>query len=146
MDWYLDVLKNKYATFSGRARRKEYWMFLLINLVVSVALALIDSLIGSVSESGMGLLSSVYSIGVLIPSLALSVRRLHDIGRTGWWVLISIIPVIGAVVLLVFMLLDSEPGSNRYGANPKEGILLIFQTGLTIKLVSLSENNELNIG
>ena len=123
MDWYLDVLINKYATFSGRARRKEYWMFLLINLVVSVALALIDSLIGSVSESGMGLLSSVYSIGVLIPSLALSVRRLHDIGRTGWWVLISIIPVIGAVVLLVFMLLDSEPGSNRYGANPKEGIL-----------------------
>ena len=123
MDWYLDVLKNKYATFSGRARRKEYWMFLLINLVVSVALALIDSLIGSVSESGMGLLSSVYSIGVLIPSLALSVRRLHDIGRTGWWVLISIIPVIGVVVLLVFMLLDSEPGSNRYGANPKEGIL-----------------------
>lgn len=123
MDWYLDVLKNKYATFSGRARRKEYWMFLLINLVVSVALALIDSLIGSVSESGMGLLSSVYSIGVLIPLLALSVRRLHDIGRTGWWVLISIIPVIGAVVLLVFMLLDSEPGSNRYGANPKEGIL-----------------------
>lgn len=123
MDWYLDVLKNKYATFRGRARRKEYWMFLLINLVVSVALALIDSLIGSVSESGMGLLSSVYSIGVLIPSLALSVRRLHDIGRTGWWVLISIIPVIGAVVLLVFMLLDSEPGSNRYGANPKEGIL-----------------------
>ena len=123
MDWYLDVLKNKYATFSGRAHRKEYWMFLLINLVVSVALALIDSLIGSVSESGMGLLSSVYSIGVLIPSLALSVRRLHDIGRTGWWVLISIIPVIGAVVLLVFMLLDSEPGSNRYGANPKEGIL-----------------------
>ena len=123
MDWYLDVLKNKYATFSGRARRKEYWMFLLINLVVSVALALIDSLIGSVSESGMGLLSSVYSIGVLIPSLAHSVRRRHDIGRTGWWVLISIIPVIGAVVLLVFMLLDSEPGSNRYGANPKEGIL-----------------------
>ena len=123
MDWYLDVLKNKYATFSGRARRKEYWMFVLINLVVSVVLALIDGLIGSVSESGMGLLSSVYSIGVLIPSLALSVRRLHDIGRTGWWVLISIIPVIGAVVLLVFMLLDSEPGSNRYGANPKEGIL-----------------------
>ncbi len=123
MDWYLDVLKNKYATFSGRARRKEYWMFLLINLVVTVVLALIDSLIGSASESGMGLLSSVYSIGVLIPSLALSVRRLHDIGRTGWWVLISIIPVIGAVVLLVFMLLDSEPGSNRYGANPKEGIL-----------------------
>ena len=123
MDWYLDVLKNKYATFSGRAHRKEYWMFLLINLVVTVVLALIDSLIGSASESGMGLLSSVYSIGVLIPSLALSVRRLHDIGRTGWWVLISIIPVIGAVVLLVFMLLDSEPGSNRYGANPKEGIL-----------------------
>ena len=123
MNWYLDVLKNKYATFSGRARRKEYWMFVLINLVVSVVLALIDGLIGSVSETGMGLLSSVYSIGVLIPSLALSVRRLHDTGRTGWWVLISIIPVIGAVVLLVFMLLDSEPGSNRYGANPKEGIL-----------------------
>jgi len=118
MSWYLEVLK-KYAVFSGRARRKEYWMFFLINLLISAVLIAIDSLIGTFSQTGFGLLQGLYSLAVLIPSIAVTVRRLHDTGRTGWWILIGLIPVIGGIVLLIFMLLDSQPGVNQYGPNPK---------------------------
>ena len=120
MSWYLEVLK-KYAVFSGRARRKEYWMFFLINLLISAVLIAIDSLIGTFSQTGFGLLQGLYSLAVLIPSIAVTVRRLHDTGRTGWWILIGLIPVIGGIVLLIFMLLDSQPGVNQYGPNPKAG-------------------------
>jgi uncharacterized membrane protein YhaH (DUF805 family) len=119
MNWYLGVLKQ-YAVFKGRARRKEYWFFLLFNLIVSLALTVVDFMTGTLDiELGMGLLSSLYSLAILIPSLAVTVRRLHDTDRTGWWLLIGIFPLIGAIVLLVFMLLDSQPGDNQYGANPK---------------------------
>ncbi len=118
MSWYLEVLK-KYAVFDGRARRKEYWMFFLINLLISVVLIAIDSLIGTFSQTGFGLPQGLYSLAVLIPSIAVTVRRLHDIGRTGWWILIGLIPVIGGIVLLIFMVLDSQPGVNQYGPNPK---------------------------
>ena len=119
MDWYLEVLK-KYAVFDGRARRQEYWMFILFNIIITAVLALIDSLIGTViRQAGFGLLQGLYDLAVLIPSIALTVRRLHDTGRTGWWILIVLIPVIGGIVLLIFMLLDSEPGENQYGPNPK---------------------------
>jgi len=118
--WYLDALK-KYAVFSGRARRKEYWMFLLINILISVVLIAIDSLIGTFNpQTGVGLLQGFYSLAVLIPTIAVTVRRLHDTGRSGWWILISLIPVVGSIVLLIFMLLDSQPGVNQYGPNPKE--------------------------
>ena len=119
MNWYLGVLKQ-YAVFKGRARRKEYWFFLLFNLIVSLALTVVDFMTGTLdSELGMGLLSGLYSLAILIPSLAVTVRRLHDTDRTGWWLLIGMIPLIGAIVLLVFMLLDSQPGDNQYGAHPK---------------------------
>ncbi|MBV9455213.1 MAG: DUF805 domain-containing protein [Rubrobacter sp.] len=119
MNWYLEVL-NKYAVFSGRARREEYWMFLLINFVISIVLIFIDLLIGTFSpQTGVGLLEGLYSLAVLIPSIAVTVRRLHDTGRTGWWIFISLIPFIGWIVLLIFMVLDSEPGTNEYGPNPK---------------------------
>lgn len=119
MDWYLGVLKQ-YAVFKGRARRKEYWFFILFNLIASLVLTGVDFMTGSLdAELGMGLLSGLYSLAVLIPSLAVTVRRLHDTGRTGWWLLIGLIPLIGAIVLLVFMLLDSQPGDNEYGAHPK---------------------------
>jgi uncharacterized membrane protein YhaH (DUF805 family) len=114
MNWYISTLK-KYADFGGRARRTEYWMFVLFNVIVSFVLAGVDMLIG-----GFGILSGLYGLAVLIPSLAVSVRRLHDTGRTGWWLLIGFVPVIGVIVLLVFAVLDSEPGSNDYGPNPKE--------------------------
>ncbi|OYW39782.1 MAG: hypothetical protein B7Z35_03200 [Hydrogenophilales bacterium 12-61-10] len=119
MNWYLGVLKQ-YAVFKGRARRKEYWFFILFNLIASLVLTGVDFMTGSLdAELGMGLLSGLYSLAVLIPSLAVTVRRLHDTGRTGWWLLIGLIPLIGAIVLLVFMLLDSQPGDNEYGAHPK---------------------------
>jgi uncharacterized membrane protein YhaH (DUF805 family) len=119
MNWYLGVLRQ-YAVFKGRARRKEYWFFILFNLIASLVLTLVDFMTGSLDpELGMGLLSGLYSLAILIPSLAVTVRRLHDTNRTGWWLLIGLIPLIGAIVLLVFMLLDSQPGDNQYGANPK---------------------------
>jgi uncharacterized membrane protein YhaH (DUF805 family) len=119
MSWYLDVLK-KYAVFDGRARRKEYWMFFLINIVITLVLILIDSLIGTFSsQAGLGLLSGLYSLAVLLPSIAVTVRRLHDTGRSGWWIIVGLIPLIGGIVLLIFMVLDSQPGANQYGPNPK---------------------------
>ena len=120
MNWYLHVLKN-YATFSGRARRKEYWMFFLISALISIVLTLLDILLGTYSvEYEAGLFSGLYSLLILIPSIAVVVRRLHDTDRSGWWILISLIPLIGVIVLFVFMCLDSQPGTNRFGVNPKE--------------------------
>lgn len=113
MEWYLKVLKN-YVGFQGRARRKEYWMFVLFNAIVSIVLAIVESLTGLES-----MLTGLYSLAVLLPSLAVSVRRLHDTGRSGWWLLISLIPLIGAIVLLVFTVQDSQEGENQYGPNPK---------------------------
>ena len=119
MNWYLDVLK-KYAVFSGRARRKEYWFFVLFNIIASIVLAIVDTMTGTMSEAyGIGLLGGIYSLLVLIPGIAVSVRRLHDTDRSGWWLLLAFIPLIGAIVLLVFMVLDSTPGDNRFGPNPK---------------------------
>ncbi|MEF1309848.1 DUF805 domain-containing protein [Vibrio mytili] len=112
MDWYISVLK-KYAVFNGRARRKEYWMFFLFNLLISLALGIVDGLLGTTIIGGL------YGLAVLIPSIALTVRRLHDIGRTGWWALIGFIPFIGLIVLLVFAATDGESGNNQYGPDPK---------------------------
>ena len=120
MNWYLYVLKN-YATFSGRARRKEYWMFFLFNVLISLGLGVLDVVAGTYSvEYETGFFSALYSLLVLIPSIAVSVRRVHDTNRSGWWVVISLIPIIGILVLFVFTCLDSQPGTNRFGANPKE--------------------------
>ncbi len=114
MNWYLEVLK-KYAVFSGRARRKEYWMFFLFNIIIAFLLGFVEGLAGSPGVIGM-----LYSLAVLIPGTAVSVRRLHDTDRSGWWLLITFVPLIGAIVLLVFMIQDSNPGQNQYGENPKE--------------------------
>ena len=119
MNWYLHVLK-KYAVFKGRARRQEYWYFLLFNILISFALSMVDAMIGSPGAAeGGGLLGTVYSLAVLIPSIAVGVRRLHDIGKPGWWMLIGLIPLIGLLVLIYFFVQDSHPGSNEYGPNPK---------------------------
>lgn len=113
MDWYLTVLK-KYAVFSGRARRKEYWMFFLFNFIFSFILTFVDVFLDTV------LFGAIYGLAVLIPSLTVTVRRLHDIGRTGWWALIGLIPLIGFIVLFIFVTTDGNEGSNEYGSNPKE--------------------------
>ncbi|MFP3975564.1 MAG: DUF805 domain-containing protein [Dehalococcoidia bacterium] len=113
MVWYLEVLK-KYAVFSGRARRKEYWMFVLFNAIIAFVLAFAEVFVG-----GPGVLANLYTLAVLIPSVAVSVRRLHDITRSGWWLLVGLIPLIGTILLLIFMVQDSESGDNQYGPNPK---------------------------
>ena len=119
MNWYIVVLK-KYAVFSGRARRMEYWYFALFNLLISIGLSFVDIMTGTLSpEIGIGLLSGLYTLAVLIPSIAVSVRRLHDTDRSGWWLLLLLIPLIGVIVILVFMVLDSNPETNEYGPNPK---------------------------
>lgn len=119
MNWYVDVLR-KYAVFSGRARRKEYWFFVLFNLLIVAGLTLVDMFVGTYDPiREVGLLSGLYGIGVILPSVAVGARRLHDSGRTAWWLLIGLVPVIGAIVLLIFFVLDSQMGDNEYGPNPK---------------------------
>jgi uncharacterized membrane protein YhaH (DUF805 family) len=113
VDWYVKVLKN-YAMFTGRARRTEFWMFALINFLISVGLTVVGMVAG-----GRGVLHGLYALAVLIPSLAVSVRRLHDTNRSGWWMLIGLVPIAGAIVLLVFAVQDGQPGDNQYGPNPK---------------------------
>ncbi len=120
MSWYLKVLK-KYAVFSGRARRMEYWMFVLVSALISVGLMIVEYASGmEIDWLGYGPLTLLYSLFVLIPGLAVSVRRLHDIDKTGWWVLIGLIPVIGTIVLIIFTVRGGNPGDNRYGSNPKQ--------------------------
>jgi len=119
MNWYIEVLKN-YATFTGRARRKEYWMFVLVNCLVVAGLVIIESVIRG-DNSGTAILANLYLLAVLLPTLAVAVRRLHDTNRSGWWLLVSFIPLVGAIVLLIFLVSDSQPGDNRYGPNPKSG-------------------------
>jgi uncharacterized membrane protein YhaH (DUF805 family) len=119
MGWVKEVLR-KYATFEGRARRKEFWYFALFCLIAGVGLAFIDVTLGTYSpETGFGLLSGIFGLALLIPYISVTVRRLHDTDRSGWWWWISLIPLVGGIVLLVFMVLDSTPGANRYGPNPK---------------------------
>ena len=119
MNWFLSALK-KYAEFSGRAQRSEYWYFVLFYFLIAVGLAFIDGLTGMFNPAaGIGLLSGLLTLGLLIPSISVSVRRLHDTNRSGWWLLIAFVPLVGAIVLLVFCVQDSSPGDNKFGANPK---------------------------
>lgn len=112
MQYYVNAFKN-YVNFQGRARRKEYWMFVLFNFIVSTVVAIVAMLIH------FPMLSNIYALAVLCPSVALMVRRLHDIGK-GWiWILIGLIPIIGQIWLIVLMCMDSQPGSNEFGPNPK---------------------------
>lgn len=116
MEWYLKVVRDNYANFQGRARRQEYWMYALINLIIVVILSIIDTLI---FNSGNNFISGIYSLAVLIPGIAVSVRRLHDTDRSGWWLLLSLIPIVGIIVLLVFMASEGDRANNRFGTNPK---------------------------
>jgi len=116
--YYLDLLKNKYAEFNGRARRSEYWYFVLFNFIVSLGLGMVDAF------TGMGFLNYVYSLAVIIPGIGVGVRRLHDTGRSGWWLLVGLIPLIGWIVLIVFFVQDSNPYDNQYGPNPKKAVVV----------------------
>jgi len=135
MNEYLNVIRNNYANFQGRARRREYWMFTLINSVILILLQIPvqGAVIAMAAQSDANanpsagltgvtliflILLVVYSLAVMVPSIAVTVRRLHDTSKSGWWYLLNLIPL-GSLVILVFMVLDSEPGSNKWGPNPK---------------------------
>ena len=119
MNWYIAALK-KYAIFAGRSQRSEYWYFVLFNFLISFSLGIIDTVAGSFDpQIGLGLLSGTYSLIILIPSIAVGIRRLHDTDRSGWWLLLPLLPIIGMIVLIVFFAENSQPNENRFGPNPK---------------------------
>ena len=119
MDWYKKVLRS-YAVFEGRAQRKEFWMFLLFNVLVTFALHLIDAVMVHVP-----LLSVIYSIAILVPYIAVGVRRLHDTDRAGWWLLVSFVPIVGWLIVVVLLALEGTRGPNRYGPDPLEAPLAL---------------------
>jgi uncharacterized membrane protein YhaH (DUF805 family) len=113
MEWYLLVLK-KYAVFNGRARRKEYWMFALFNMIIAAVLLVVDKILGT-----SNIFYSLYCLATLIPSIAVAVRRLHDVGKSGFWYFIALIPLIGWIWLLVLLCMEGQHGQNSYGEDPK---------------------------
>ncbi|MFK7843569.1 MAG: DUF805 domain-containing protein [Sphingorhabdus sp.] len=128
MEWMLMPLR-RYADFSGRSRRKEYWMFALFNIIVMIGLGAIGAMLGGFPENdsagtslGGGLmfgLVGLYALAVFVPSLAVQVRRFHDQDKSGWFVLLGFIPYIGGIIVFVFMCLDGNKGENRFGQDPK---------------------------
>lgn len=120
MKWYFQALK-KYAVFAGRARRREYWMFELWTTIILVALIVIDIAVRASGRAAV--LTGLYVLATAIPSFAGLVRRLHDTNHSGWWIFISMVPLVGQFVLLVLLLKDGDPGPNRFGPNPKVELL-----------------------
>jgi uncharacterized membrane protein YhaH (DUF805 family) len=122
MSWFLRAFR-KYAVFEGRARRKEYWYFQLFKYIIILAPLLILSFLGILTEDYsefLLLIGLVYYLLMFLPTLAVTIRRLHDTGRSGWWYLITFIPYLGGIILLILLLGDSQPGENEYGPNPKK--------------------------
>jgi uncharacterized membrane protein YhaH (DUF805 family) len=117
MNWYIEAWK-KYAVFAGRARRQEYWYFVLFNILAYVLLSIIAGVLGKVGAS----LLSLYAVAVFLPGLAATIRRLHDSNRSGWWILISLVPFVGGIVLLVFLAQESHAIENQYGPCPQAAL------------------------
>lgn len=115
MDMFIKVVKDNYANFKGRARRNEYWMFVLISFVISLGTWVIDGIM----FPDAGVVNGLYSLAILVPSVAVGIRRLHDTGRSGWWMLLVFAIVIGWIVLIIFLAKDSDIGDNEYGASEK---------------------------
>ena len=119
MNWYIKVVKDHYFDFNGRASRQELWMFILFNVIFAFCLGILDVLFGTYDDAtGRGLISSIYTLAVILPGLGVQVRRLHDIGKSGWLILLSFIPLIGLIVLIVWYCQEGQPEPNEYGVNP----------------------------
>ena len=142
IDWYKKVVLENYANFTGRARRSEYWYFVLCNFIITMVLyipMIISIGINKDSDSPGFLfylayaLLMIYNLAVFIPSLAVTVRRLHDVGKSGWFYLIGLIPLVGPIILLVWFATDGQPGTNQWGVNPKEESNFIDEIGKEIE-------------
>ena len=127
--YFIETITKRYAKFDGRASRSEFWYFVLFYILVDIPVVLLDAfvvspMLGATPEQAMqgGILQMLYALALLIPSIALAVRRLHDIGKSGWWYLLIFIPIVGVLVLLYFFVQDSQPGANAYGPNPKTAL------------------------
>ncbi len=118
MNYYLAVFQ-KYAQFNGRSQRAEYWYFSLFNFLIILGINLLNIFLYPRLGINLGFIGFIYSLAVVIPGSAVTIRRLHDIDKSGWMILISFIPIIGAIWLLILTIRDSEPGDNKYGPNPK---------------------------
>lgn len=126
MNWYLEVIKNNYANFSGRARRKEYWMFTLVNTIIitvlyAILISSVDMNTGEMSSLGSiaGIIIGIYSLAIIVPCLAVTIRRFHDQDKSGWMFLLAFIPAVGGLIVFVFMCLEGTKGDNRFGPDPK---------------------------
>jgi uncharacterized membrane protein YhaH (DUF805 family) len=113
MHWLLDPITKHYFDFSGRASRQEYWMFVLFYIIVSIVV----SMIATATE--IYFLETIFALALLLPALGISVRRLHDVNKSGWWVLLGLIPILGFIILLTFYIQKGDPGPNQYGDNPE---------------------------
>ncbi|HYY11459.1 MAG TPA: DUF805 domain-containing protein [Kineosporiaceae bacterium] len=114
-------LTQKYATFSGRGRRSEFWFFYLFTIIVAIVASIIDGILGTKTSSGSGIIGGITSLALIVPQLAAGSRRLHDTGRSGWLQLLALIPIIGWIILIVWYASDSKP-DNQYGPNPKGSV------------------------
>ena len=113
---------SKYVDFSGRARRSEFWYFVLFNVLVSIVTSILDSILGTDYDTGSGgVIGTIVGLGLFLPSIAVAARRLHDIGKSGWWQLLGIIPIVGWIIVIIWYCTDSRPGDTQYGPNPKTG-------------------------
>ncbi|MDR3345719.1 MAG: DUF805 domain-containing protein [Campylobacteraceae bacterium] len=113
-EWYVDAIKNHYFDFNGRSRRSAYWFFVLLNIIVTIVIVVIDFAIGTYP-----IIYYVYALAIFLPNLGLAVRRMHDIDKSGWWVLVALIPFVGWIWLIILAATDSTRGENQFGANPK---------------------------
>ena len=137
MEWFLKVVRDNYSNFNGRAQRKEYWMFFLFYTIFAIIAMVADNILGTVFtvgegdyavSIGYGWIYVLLMIALFFPTFAVGVRRLHDIGKSGWWFLIMLIPLAGSIWFLVLLCKDSNPGDNKYGPSPKAAPILNEET------------------
>lgn len=135
MNWYLKVIAENYVNFDGRARRKEYWMFTLIHFTIMIGIVFISGAFSNVSDSFSIpiILLMFYFLGTFLPSIAVTIRRLHDTGKSGWYYLVSFIPYIGGIWLLVLTIIEGDSGPNEYGPDPKGNFDEIDEIGVPIE-------------
>ena len=120
MELAIQCVTSKYLDFFSRASRKEYWLYVLFYIILSLVAVVIDVVTGLFDPvAGIGVVSAILTLGLLLPGISVLVRRLHDTDRSGWWALLILVPIIGPIVLLVFVCMEGTAGENRFGANPK---------------------------